>query len=306
MTPYNRPHLSYAAQSELLHERGLTVNDPAAAVIALERIGYYRLQPYWAALQMSDQQFHNDAHFSHAYDLYVFDKKLRLLMLDANERIEVAVRVKIAHALGKRDQWAHRKVGCLDTMRCRKGKHDDWLTHTDASTAESQEAWVAEHIRQHGEPLPIWKAIETWSFGEVSKLYGLLHVNDRSSISKSLGLKPDTLGSWLRCLVLVRNICAHHSRLWNKPLVNQPQVPDSWEARTVQHIGEHTLYQTRLYASAAISAYFLTIINPKSSWKTRLMEHIQSFPVIPYLTLSHSGFHENWHDRDLWTANSAP
>lgn len=301
MTPYNRPHLSYSDQCALLIQRGLNVTDTAAAETALERIGYYRLQPYWSALRIEGGNFHEGATFGHAFDLYVFDKKLRLLMLDANERIEVAIRVKISHALGKRDLWGHRKMSCLDGTRCQQNNaHEKWLVHTDASTAESQESWVAEHIRDHGEPLPVWKAIETWSFGQVSKLYNLLHTNDRFAISKSLGLKPDTLGSWLRCLVLVRNICAHHSRLWNKPLVNQPQIPREWEAKSIQHIGDSALFQSRIYAAAAISAYLLNNINPKSSWKSRLSEHVKQFPAIPSLSIAHAGFPENWGQLEIW------
>lgn len=300
MTPYNRPHLSYADQSALLQSRGLIVTDANAAEAALERIGYYRLQPYWAALQKEDGTFQSYATFGNACDLYVFDKKLRLIMLDAIERVEVAIRVKIAHALGKRDIEAHRKMSCLDTGRCQNGAHAAWLAQTDASTSESQEQWVQDHVRDHGLPLPIWKAIETWSFGEVSKLYGMLHPNDRFAISKHYGIKPDTLQSWLRCLVVVRNICAHHSRLWNKPLVNQPQLPMQWEAPPVQHIASATACHTRVYAACAISAYFLTIINPKSLWKDRLAEHMRGFPAINGLSLSQAGFPENWETMKIW------
>ena len=115
LPPYNKPHLSFANQFALLVQRGLVVTDQAKAILHLQRIGYGRLTPYWQPFQqlildpndatrsIRSEQFRSGAEFRHAVDLYLFDKQLRLLILDALERIEVALRVDLAHALGKRD-----------------------------------------------------------------------------------------------------------------------------------------------------------------------------------------------------------
>lgn len=127
--PYTKPHLSFADQLALLMQRGLAVTDAPKAIEHLQRIGYGRLTLYWQPLQqrvpdptkphktLRIEQFAVGAEFRHAVELYLFDKQLRLLFLDALERIEVALRVDLAHALGKRNPWAHRDPAHLDAQR---------------------------------------------------------------------------------------------------------------------------------------------------------------------------------------------
>ena len=119
---YNRPWKSFAEQLELLKSRGMVVTDEAAALRYLERIGYYRLTAYWYPFRVfkleqdpttkvlrtvRTDQFVADTQFVDAVELYLFDKKLRLLVLDALERIEIALRVDIAYLLGQRNTFAH-------------------------------------------------------------------------------------------------------------------------------------------------------------------------------------------------------
>lgn len=123
---YNKPWLSHHEQLDLLKSRGLAVTDDARALDYLRRIGYYRLSGYWFAFRQRSEpccawprrrtgkkgksvrvehialdEFKPGASFQDAVALYVFDKRLRLLVLDALERIEVAFRVDISHTLGE-------------------------------------------------------------------------------------------------------------------------------------------------------------------------------------------------------------
>ncbi|MEL0624312.1 Abi family protein [Marinomonas arenicola] len=114
---YDRPWKSFKEQLNLLKQRGMSVTDNEAAISYLERVGYYRLSGYWypfrqfsihqsprtKALQTNvSDQFHLNTHFSDAVEMYLFDKKLRLLVLDALERVKVVLRVD-AYLLGKRN-----------------------------------------------------------------------------------------------------------------------------------------------------------------------------------------------------------
>lgn len=297
---YNKPHLTYVEQRDLLQSRGLVISDRDKAADALARIGYYRLRPYWNALRDNTGSFRDGVEFRHAVELYVFDKRLRLIMLDAIERIEIALRVKLAHSIGKRDPLGHRVVGALDASRAAL-RHDDWLKRADESISRSKESWVGEHSSEFEGPLPIWMAVEIWDFGIVSRLLEMAHPNDRYAIAKSFGLLPDTLVSWIRCLVYVRNTCAHHSRLWNKPLVDQPKTPkQNWEARNVQHISADVSRRSRVYAAAAISRHLLLQINPNSSWCVRIKDQWQEFPDIPGLSPNNAGFFVGWETEPLW------
>jgi hypothetical protein len=103
MKPFGKPYLTVPEQIALLRSRGMAITDPARATAALERIGYYRLSGYWHPLRQSTpatppsppiilDDFQAGAEFGQVIDLYVFDKKLRLLILDALERVEVGLR----------------------------------------------------------------------------------------------------------------------------------------------------------------------------------------------------------------------
>src|SRR5690625_4088976 len=121
-----KPWKSMSDQLALLKGRGLLVDNESAALDYLARIGYYRLSGYWYPLREIDKHaslqlkrpvrsdhFVSGSHFEDVVKLYVFDKKLRLMALDALERIEMALRVDVAHLLGERDPQAHQNPDCL-------------------------------------------------------------------------------------------------------------------------------------------------------------------------------------------------
>lgn len=241
LPPYSKPHLSFADQVALLKSRGLAITDDWLAERHLARIGYYRLKDYWHPFRETQQAtrpdgsrytqvhetFRAGTQFVDAVDLYVFDKKLRLLMSDAIERIEVALRVDVAHTLGHRSRFAHRETQHLDPKRTAAPagggltRHHKWLQKAKDAESRSKSEWIKQFHSRFAAPLPIVMAVETWEFGMLSHLIEMAHPSDRQSISGRFGLADsETLASWIRCLAYVRNVCAHHGRLWNHPLVN--------------------------------------------------------------------------------------
>lgn len=320
LPPYAKPHLSFADQVNLLKGRGLTISNEWRAERHLERIGYYRLKDYWEPLRQSRvftrpsggrgteilEDFRPGSRFEHAVDLYVFDKKLRLVMADAIERIEVGLRVDVAHVLGRRNAFAHRSTAYLDPKRSTAPQgtsncHAEWLVRADQNETRSRADWVQDFRTRYRPPLPIWMAVETWEFGSLSHLIAMAHPSDRMTISRKYDIRtPELLVSWIRMLSYVRNVCAHHSRLWNHPLVSQPKIPKGLDAPLVAHIGTYNFTQTRVYGAAAIAQHFLRVINPSSSWKSRLIDLWNHFPAIPGVSPSQAGFMPAWQTHDLW------
>lgn len=137
MSAYTKPWQSYEDQLDLLMARGLVVTDRAKALEYLQRIGYYRISGYWFPFRQRSGQlvlldrngrkpkrlnhvetialdaFKPGATFENAVHLYIFDKQLRLLAMDALERIEIALRVDISHTLGKLDRFAYQEPACF-------------------------------------------------------------------------------------------------------------------------------------------------------------------------------------------------
>jgi abortive infection bacteriophage resistance protein len=320
MKPFAKPFLPVAEQIELLRSRGMAITDEPRATAALERIGYYRLSGYWYPLRKSKPSlppapptildfFHAGSEFGQVIDLYVFDKKLRFLILDALERVEVALRTDIALLLGKRSPLAHRETAQLHGNFTKKlgprrtTGHQEWLSRIDKAAKDSREDFVQHFRSTYSRPLPIWMAVELWDFGALSRFLGGMRHQDQEAIAKKYGLpRAALLPGWVRTLNVVRNVCAHHSRLWNRPIVDQPKLPQREEVPLLDHLLNDRLAQTRLYGAAAVLRYLLRFINSSSSWPTRLGQHLNTLPVAPGVALHHMGWPANWKLLPLWSA----
>jgi abortive infection bacteriophage resistance protein len=201
---YEKNWLSYEDQLNQLELRGLRVTDRPKALEYLKRIGYYRLSGYWYAFrELSElccplesrfsgkqtkkakttklvlEPFLTGSTFDQAVRLYVFDKKLRLLVMDALERIEIAFRVDIAHVLGKHDPFAYLRANLLfsgfsEAIDKKTGvtEHHIWLGKQATLINRSKEEFILHNKSKYGLPLPIWIACEVWDFGTLSTLFG--------------------------------------------------------------------------------------------------------------------------------------
>lgn len=283
----------------------------------LHRIGYYLLSGYWYPFRETvrtsrglvvGDNFKPGTELSTIIDLYVFDKKLRLLFLDAFERIEIALRVQVSLTLGLRGPLAHRDPNALHgnfarrtDPRTRRVEHQEWLRRTDDQFRDSREEF-AKHFRSKyaGEHAPIWIACEAWDFGAMSYLFSGLQIADQTLIADEYGLTFDVLSSWIRSINVARNVCAHHGRLWNKPIPTQPKWPAASQAPDLSHLASSTIALTRAYGTAALTRYMLRQTSPSTSWSQRLKTLCGTFPASPHISLSAAGFPAGWESEVLW------
>ncbi len=310
----------------------MEVTDTKAASACLARIGYYRLSGYWYPFRSSrvstnpltgqqllhpstgkpqvvvEDDFRPGTTFQQVMDLYIFDKRLRLLLLDAIERIEVALRVDIALMIGDRDPWAHRDPNELHGWFSKKTdsngdtEHKKWLTRLDQMFGRSQEEFVKHFKTKYvGAQPPIWIAIELWDFGMLSVFLSGMKMADQEDLATKYGLpRAKLLTSTIRNINNVRNICAHHSRLWNRSPSDQVSPPKPGEITELDHLVNDKTAQTRIYASVAALQFLLRTIHPASTWGVRIKQHLATFPSSPHVNLSQAGFPRNWETLPLW------
>ena len=313
-----KPWRSYGDQLRLLRERGLHVDDDVAARDYLARLGYYRLSGYWYPLRQINVAasveakkpirtdiFAPGSHFQKVVALYVFDKKLRLLALDALERIEMAVRVDVAHVLGQRDPLGHLKPehlhGNFTKKRHLKGlnigktEHELWLEKFSRQLQQARRQDFVKHHQQTYGDIPVWAAVEVWDFGLLSKLYAGMQYEDRQRIAARYGAQDgETLGQWLRSLNFIRNVAAHHSRLWNINVLELAPVPKAWSA---------ALREERPFFYFCLMQHLMRQICPNSTWSQRLMTLLcDEFPreVGTAFNLKDFGLVEGWQAWALW------
>ena len=332
---YDKPWISYLEQLDKLKKRGLNVSDDDKAVAYLERIGYYRLSGYWFPFRkrteeccpifkegrakfkkgMKDklvlEEFKQGAEFQQAVELYVFDKKLRLLVMDALERIEVALRVDISHALGKHHEFAYLKpelfrddfAKILD-KKSGLTRHHQWLQNHARLINRSKEKFIQHNKIKYGLPLAVWIACEVWDFGCLSRLFEGMKPEEQNVISAKYGIEKGTVFiSWLRCLNYLRNICAHHSRLWNRNIIDQPKKPSPGEAAFFESGWDNPHILARPFLQFCIIQHLLCTINPSSSWWEGLSALLGEFPDLTVLDLNLEGMGaiQGWEQWD-WKA----
>jgi abortive infection bacteriophage resistance protein len=282
---------------------------------ALTTTGYYRLAGYWYPLRVQQQggtarsdNFVAGSSFDQVVALYEFDKQLRLLVLDAVERVEIAVRTCIADQLGKHDPLAHECAHLLDARFCSdvvpgtgKTEFEHWSDRLQIAIGKSRDDFVAHHRDHYAGKMPIWVCIEVWDFGLLSRFFSGMTFRDQLHIAQRYGLPEGKfLASWLRSINLVRNIAAHHSRLWNRSIVLKPRIPAN--NNLLQHLTRDNFVISRVYATLCVLQYLQRIIAPTVGWSQRLQELCAQMPAAPQVALSQAGFLSDWEQLPLWRA----
>ncbi|PHS75052.1 MAG: abortive phage resistance protein [Robiginitomaculum sp.] len=295
-------------QIALIRGRGMIVDDEEQAQHLLRRVGYYRLSGYWYPFRQFDadgqraDNFIDGSQFQDVVSLYLFDRKLRLLALDAIERIELSIQVEIAHMLGCRDPYAHENPdelhGYFTKKKMRSGEtlHYRWLEGFHALVRRSKrKPFVAHNLDKYGR-LPIWAAIEVFDFGTMSKLYAGLKITDKIAIEKQFGLNEGKhLQAWLRSLNFIRNTSAHQSRLWNCNVLERASVPRS-------KLQLNQLINSRPFLYFCIMQTMMQVVCPNSSWKCRFLDLLTTFPHVENgaIQLGDMGVVDGWENWNLW------
>ena len=296
--PFDKPATTYAQQVALLQKRGMSIGDVAKAELCLQHINYYRLSAYWLPFQVNatTHEFKLGTCFDDVLNSYNFDRELRLLVFDSIERIEVSVRSQWAYQVG----YLHGSHAHLD---CQLFDRRQWQRNIDDLTKEvnrSDESFINHLKNTYSELLPpVWAACEVMSLGLLSRWYSSLKPQQtRNAIARSYNLNEVVLESWLKHLSLVRNTCAHHSRLWNREFTITPVLPRDPKIRKVIQLVSNS---RKLYNTLVIIIFFADKIAPSYSWRSRIRELIAKYSI----PVDAMGFPQNWQHQAIWQATTS-
>lgn len=290
--------LSLEKQADLLISRGMT-GQRDLMIDRLRVVNYYRLSGYWFPCQNSDDSFRPGTSFEMVWDHYVFDRRLRLIVMDAVERLEVFVRTQVSyhHALAY-GPFAY----ALDPQTLPNllpEKYNDFLRRLREEASRSREQFLAAFIKKYGDlhslP-PVWMASEIMAFGTVVTFFTGLQTSIKQTIAAAWGVPDVIFESWLHTINSIRNICAHHGRLWNRKLPTQPLIPR--ENKYPQWHSPSPVDNRYIYAGLCLCKWALDRIAPQSAWSARLRALITVHPAI---SLSDMGFPHGWESSPIWS-----
>ncbi|MEL6720948.1 MAG: Abi family protein [Bacteroidota bacterium] len=303
---YTKIPKTFEGQVELLKQRGLTIPHEDKAIKVLKNISYNRLSSYWYPLlkePKDDEIFKEGSSFETAFHFYQFDSELRILVFQAIEQIEISFRTQLIYHLSHKYNtgfW-YEKLEAFSSFP----EYLKVLNKVFINVKDTKQEFIRKYSRKYNQYLPpAWKSFEIISFRTVFSMYkNLSDTTSKKAVSKHFGLHHTVLISWLETLVYIRNICAHHSRLWNIKLTISPTWMKSpkkpwvtrWENEE-RNKGTNDK-ELKVYAVLCVIAYFLDHINPYHRFKDSLKSLIQRFPEVD---LAHMGFTENWKEEDLW------
>jgi abortive infection bacteriophage resistance protein len=261
---YNKPFLSYKEQIRQLKNRGMLFRDEDKAKHQLENINYYRFSGYCLIYKENHKtdNFKTNTYFEDILDIYIFDRELRLLFLEAIEQIEVSIKTRFSHELScKYDPHFHLNPSIFSCPI----KYAQTILKLKNEFTRSKEIWVKHFKNNYKETLPpVWSSIELMTLGQISHWFdNIKYRQDKQLIAKSYKIDEKVLSSFLHHLTIVRNISAHHSRLWNKKFTldfRLPNYPQELNAKINKGKKKH------IYNTIIMIDYILTIIDVNNDW----------------------------------------
>ncbi len=293
---YSKTYTSPTELVELLTQRGLECGNPDEAERFLKSIGYYRFSGYlypFLKQPKDNHLFKEGSSLSAAIGLYEFDRKLRQLVFDQIERIEIAIRSAIVNITCAETN----DVFWMTNPKCfaKHAKLDKTMDLIDKELASSREDFITHFRETYDNPYPpSWMLSEIMPLGVLSRVYENIASNrTRKKIAQHFGLNIPVFTSWMTIITLTRNTCCHHARLWNRSL--------SLRALTVTNptwswISPH-VKQGRVFFTLCILKHFVDLIHPGNTLKQDLRSLLAAYPMIDQAAM---GFPQAWEVEPIW------
>lgn len=295
-TPFTKPYKNVHDLVEVLMARGLGITNRQKAERYLSTIGYYRLSAYMIPLlrmPKSAKRFKPEASFRQVMMLYRFDKKLRMLIFNEVEKVEVAIRAIIVNTICELTGdkfWFTNPVHFADAT-----KFSNTLSLINKEVRRSHEEFITEFRSTYTDPYPpVWMLAEILPFGYITNIFcNLKDKKLKKKVSQQFGLQVPPFESWMTKLYLTRNDCAHHARVWNKRNTMNPTIPNRMTRPWITLPTD----PLKVYHDICIIKYLLDIVNPSNDMLAKLRWLFVEFPEID---LAAMGFPKGWEMEPIW------
>jgi abortive infection bacteriophage resistance protein len=281
----------------LLKARGLTIANERKAIRHLTNIGYSRLGAYLHPLlkdPKDEQTYKEGASLDQAMSMYGFDWSLRGFLFREIEKLEIAIRSGLANMISSELDdvfWMTNAEHFRD-----QSVFDRTITLIQAEIGRTKEDFIARFQLKYDNPYPpAWLIAEIIPFGMLCGIFNNLKVTKlKKKLAGYFQLSLPVFSSWIVTLVNLRNLCAHHSRTWNR---ESPVIPAMPQSPTGPWINDSSTDMKRLYYRLCIIKYMLAAVAPDNKFTTRLKQLLSRYPSID---LNAMGFTADWQNEPLW------
>jgi abortive infection bacteriophage resistance protein len=316
---YTKKPLTLEQQADRLLGRGL-VADRDELIARLKVVNYYRLSGYLHPFRQPDDSFIPGTTLEKVWRRYNFDRRLRIMLLDAVERIEVAVRTRLVYHFVQ----AHGPFGHLDARnlpgfkaplwwkrwgrhfkaltrgkRMYKGDHKHWLGKLDREMKRASGEAYVKHFRttygSHHKALPLWMACELMTCDSVLQFANAVEPAILKKAAADFGFPDQQFLSWAKAVFSLRNACAHHARVWNRAFGVKPSIPGK-NKNPQWHVAP-AFAPDRAGLLLTVCHHWLSKVSTTTQWKVRLFALFDEYPEIPLVEM---GIPAGWRQHPLW------
>lgn len=309
-----------------LRDRGVSIpkDNEVLSKHYIRSIGYFRLSGYFGPLQNDKDVFKDGTTFNDIVRLYKFDTKLKFLVFQLIEKFEIEFRTIMTDIfsalhgsfwytdseLFKNDTTNIEVLDCMLDDNNNIVKQDKLITIKLYDTLSKE---IQKSILKHKEsvfmraffdkydeksPVPSWMVMEGISFGKLSRMYWLLSSSqEKITIANHFGaINSDYLTSWLHGLVVLRNTCAHHGRLWNRKLGKDIKIPTRNKRKFISCTEQENL---RMFygVSSCLLQIFSKIDEEEAE---QFKENFFTLVEVHDIDYGAMGFPEDWKNDLIW------
>ena len=277
-------------QIAILEGRGLSIPDKQKAKDFLQRNNYYRVSGYSLTLRNHDV-FEKAATFQNLIDIYEFDHELRHILLKYLEKIEVAVKAIYAHEFTK----VYGPNGYLDAANYVDAqKHKEIIDKAEKqkSMRLRHEAYLKHFVEELKQDVPLWAYVDLLTISDISFLYSISDQQIRNAVASEMQLQPKgdvLLGRFMHSMTILRNLCAHGSRLYNRLFEQKPWL-NKTEQALLRKEPDGTVDNAHLYGFILIMRRLLL----SDDFRRMKMEILQLSRKYPFVSMRYYGFREDW------------
>lgn len=281
----------------LLAKRGLTIDSPQEVVSYIRNIGYYRLSAYLFPFLLQPKKQHRfkpGSRIQDALNLYRFDKKLRVLLFNEIEKVEIALRSTLANIVAEE---TGNSFWMTDESQYANGdKFRRTMELVDKELRSSKEEFIVHFRESYSNPYPpAWILVEILPLGVVTRMFENLSDNTlKKKVAARFGLPVPVFASWITTITLTRNSCCHHARVWNKENAICPMIPRKLGGRWITSNAS----PKRIYYNICIIKWFVDVVSPSNDMREHLQTLLAQYPMVDLLAMGIP--QTGWLNEPLW------